>query len=147
MKIQDWFDSLFEVKQKKQTGLTILGSFLLLILVGNSLFFILTYQKRAYEAFQVEYTLVKDALNMYMSHADTPPLKEAISWDKEKDLALFFEENNLSKSASYYYLDLEALALATKPKKTYILDVERMVLYTSEFVSFGMRRWHLPGAN
>lgn len=147
MKIQDWFDSLFEVKRKKQTGFTILGSFLLLMLVGNSLFFLLTYQKRAYEAFQVEYALVKDALNMYMSHADTPPLKEAISWDKEKDLAIFFEENNLSKSTSYYYLDLEALALATKPRKTYILDVERMVLYTSEFVSFGMRRWHLPGAN
>lgn len=146
-KLTDWFDRLFEVKQKKQTTFSLLTMIILLLLIGNSLYFLMIYQKKSYEAYTVEYVAVKDAILKYEEENGTFPVSSTVNWSKEKNLVKFFEENGLSKGDQYYYVTLDKLSFDFKVKRTYILDITRGILYTREFEVYGLKRWHAPMAN
>lgn len=145
-KLLDRFETIFEVKRKKQSSLSIFFTFLLLLLVGNSLFFVMTYQKKAYDRYELEYQMVHSAFLEYHEMQGAYPVREPIAWKEEKDLRMFFEENQFPLNGSISYVDLDALKLPSEVKKTYLWDNDRNMLYTSQFVSYGLRRWHLPGA-
>jgi len=145
-KLLDRFETIFEVKRKKQSSLSILFTFLLLLLVGNSLFFVMTYQKKAYDRYELEYQMVHSAFLEYHEEQGVYPVREPIAWKEERDLRMFFEENQFPLNGSISYVDFDALKLPIEAKKTYLWDNDRNMLYTSEFVSYGLRRWHLPGA-
>lgn len=145
--LSDWFDRLFEVKQKKQTTLSIITMVILLFLLGNSLFILMVYQKKSYEAFALEYDTVKEAIALYESKNGSYPVGSQVDWNKEKNLIKFFEENGLSQGEQYHYVALDLLSLDIKIKKTYVLDVARGILYTREFEIYGLKRWHAPMVN
>lgn len=142
--LSDWFDKLFEVKQKKQTTFSIITMVILLFLLGNSLFILMVYQKKSYEAFAIEYGAVKEAITLYENKNGTYPVGSHVDWNREKNLVKFFEENGLSKGEQYHYVALDLLGLDFKIKKTYILDITRGILYTREFEVYGLKRWHAP---
>ncbi len=146
-KLTEWFDRLFEVKHKKQTTLSLLTMIILFLLIGNSLYFLMIYQKKSYEAYAEEYAAVKEAIMIYEETHGNYPVGSPVNWSKEKNLVKFFEENGLSKGEQYLYVTLDKLTFDFKVKRTYILDITRGVLYTREFEVYGLKRWHAPMAN
>lgn len=142
--ISDWFEKLFEVKRKKQTPLSIFVMLILLFLLGNSLFILMHYQKKSYEAFAIEYSTVKSAVLKYENDHGEYPIGSSVDWSKEKNLTMFFEENGLTMGLQYYYVNISLLELSEKVKKTYVIDVDRGILYTREFEIYGLKRWHAP---
>ncbi|HAS74041.1 MAG TPA: hypothetical protein DCS67_07845 [Clostridiales bacterium UBA8960] len=144
IKFTDWFDRLFEVKRKKQTPFSIFVMVILLFLLGNSLFILMHFQKKSYEAFAVEYRTVKAAVLDYKNETGEYPIASTVNWSKEKNLSMFFEENGLTMGTQFYYVEQSLLSIPDKVKKTYILDVDRGILYTREFEIYGLKRWHAP---
>lgn len=144
--IAEFVDSLFEVKQSKFTLKKVFLTFALFILVGSTLPMTMVSQKNNYAAYAKEFSMVREAYEAFVDAHGYAPVGNEVDWKKEKDLSDYFEESNVTKGATFYYLDLGALSLDTPVKRTYVLDMEKERLYTREFVSYDMRRWHFPGA-
>jgi hypothetical protein len=144
--MMEWFERLFEVKQSKFTLKKVFFTFLLFLLMGSSLQLTMYYQSYRYDDFAAEFNAVREAYTVYEGEQGSQPIGEPINWQRERQLAKFFESTNFTRGAEFYYLDLNALGLKKNVKRTYVIDLERNRLYTREFVTYDMRRWHFPGA-
>ena len=144
--MRDWFDSLFEVKQSKFTLKKVFLTFALFILVGSALPMTMVYQKNNYAAYAQEFFMVEEAVEQFVKVHGYLPIGNEVDWKKEKDLRAFFETSSVTMGTTFYYLDLNMLTLETPVERTYVIDHERESIYTREFVSYDMRRWHIPGA-
>lgn len=141
----DWFERLFEVKHEKQT-LKKFFSFVLFIILGSSVYIVMTYQNYRYDEYSNEYGRVEEALESYKEIYGVYPLGSEVNWKDERRLKKYFSSNNFTRGEKFYYIDLKSLDLTDQVKRTYLIDIDRDRLYTSEFVIYDMRRWHIPGA-
>lgn len=136
-------DNLFTVKRTKQTPGRIFITFCILLMVVASVPIYFIYEDYTYGKYKEEYYLVKQHIESYKQLEGNYPIGKPIDWKEEKDLALFFEENHLSRDKRLYYIDDSSIPQIRELKYTFIIDVDRGTLYTSEFVVYYFRRLHL----
>lgn len=143
-KLGEKIEDLFTVKQTKYTGKRVLITFAFVILAVMSLPLYFMYEDYAYEKYLQEYSVVSNNVKAYYEANGQYPVGEEISWESEKDLRIFFEENKLNYNRRLYYIDNSLMSEAEDYENTYIIDIDYGTLFTSEFKIYHFERWHLP---
>ncbi|ABR50279.1 hypothetical protein Amet_4199 [Alkaliphilus metalliredigens QYMF] len=141
--LMDKLDSLFTVERKDNNFKRIFMTFVLLILVGVSLPMYFMYEDYAYNKYKDHYEQVKTVVEEYKLQEGVYPVGEEMSWSDEKQLNTFFQSNNFNQARQFYYIDKSLLSQWVPSKYTYIIEIDTGTLYTSEFVVFKNKRWHL----
>ena len=144
-KIQEKIESIFEVKQTKYTGKRIFLTFGLIVLIAFSLPLYFRYEEKVHQAYVAEYQQVKAWTTAFYQEEGHYPLGERVILEEEKDLSVFFHDNNLNPDRRLYFVSNEVLAQADNLKYTYVIDGDNGALFTSEYVIYRMRRMHIPG--
>lgn len=144
--VRDFFESIFEVKQSKhqQSGLSIFLSFVLFLVLANSLFIVFAIENKVYGEYMAEYSLVKIHMDNYYGEY---PLKSSFDLHNQKSLYTFLKENNMSYGQSFYFIDTNGINTNNKIKRTYVWDAEYKRIYTLESVVYRFKRWNAPLSN
>ncbi len=143
-KLLEKFEGLFYVRRKEPTYRKALFTLTLVLITGFSLPIYLKYEDYSYGKYKEEYNSVVEIVQRYKDQNEEYPIGNIVNWDNEEDLNMFFKDNNLSRSSSLYYIDINILDELKDKKYTYIIDIEKNNMYTSEFVVYNFRRWHFP---
>lgn len=144
-KIHEKIESVFEVKQTKYTGKRIFLTFGLIVFMAFSLPLYFMYEEKVHQAYAEEYQQVKNWTTAFYHQEGHYPLGERVILDAEKDLSVFFQENNLNTARDFYYVDKEEIPQIKGLEYTYVIDGANGALFTTEYVIYRMRRRHIPG--
>ncbi|MBM7614293.1 hypothetical protein [Alkaliphilus hydrothermalis] len=140
-KLFEKLDGLFEVKQTKFTGSRIFVALCLMVVMLMSLPMYFKYENYRYQNYYNEYIEAKNLTFDYAEIHGKYPIGEKINLKKEKDLYGFL--NNYLGDRQLYYINTDLIPEMKDFKYTYIFDTKYEYMYTSEFVVYKMRRWHL----
>jgi len=141
-KILEKMEGLFVVNRKETTYKRGFLAFILVLAGVAILPAYFKYEDYTYAKYKAEYNYVIEIVEKYNEEHGSYPLGEAINWNKEKNLNLFFEESNFSRNRELYYIDINLMSGLENNKYTYIIDSNKGNIYTREYVVYQNRRWH-----
>ncbi len=141
MRLSERFEELFTVKQTKHTNGRLLFTFLLIFAVVAILPLYFKYEDYSYAKYKAAYQEVKLAVEEFHAAQGEYPISTPIQWENEKHLSEFFTEGRTH--GRLYYADVEQLPQLKELKYTYIIDIDRGTLYTSQFIVYRYVRWHM----
>ena len=141
-KVLEKMDSLFNVERKELTYKKGFFMLALILLAGFSIPLYSKYEDYKYSQYKPEYNSVVEIVESYKNQEGEYPIGSKVNLNKEKDLSKFFTENSLSWGNELYYIDTSLIDELEKTKYTYIVDIDKEKIYTSEFVVYKFRRWH-----
>lgn len=142
-KIMEKIENLFVLDRKETTYKRAVLGFIIVLAGVAILPLYFKYEDYTYAKYKKEYDFVVEVVEKYNGENSSYPIGEPINWANEKNLKLFFTENQLSTNRQLYYIDTTLIKELENSKYTYIIDGQRGNVYTREFVVYKNRRWHL----
>ncbi len=141
IRLSERFEELFTVKQTKHTNGRLLFTFLLVFVAAAILPLYFRYEDYTYAKYKAAYQEVKAAVEEFHAVKGEYPIGHPIQWDNEKQLKAFFSKGRTH--GRLYYVDVEQLTQLKELKYTYLIDIDRGTLYTSQFIAYRLERWHM----